>query len=110
LAATASYAADVAAWMRAGRRDLAHEVAAALGSMEAVRVRGGPQPAGAQGLDAATVTAAAAIGASVLAVADRQAAAAEAVAERWAARLADLPFRPPAQAATSTGATTRVPL
>jgi hypothetical protein len=91
LAATASYVDDVAAWMRGAREDLAHEVATALGSQEAVRLRvdspGGNGPA----------ASAAAIGVAVLAVADRQSGAAEEVAERWAGRLAELPFRPLAQ-------------
>jgi hypothetical protein len=93
LAATASYVDDVAAWMRGAREDLAHEVATALGSQEAVRLRvdspGGNGPA----------ASAATIGAAVLAVADRQSGAAEEVAERWAGRLAELPFRPSVQIA-----------
>jgi hypothetical protein len=89
LAATASYVDDVAEWMRAARRDLAHEVATALGSQEAVRLLA------AGGTTSAQAGAAATIGAAVLAVADRQAGAAEEVAERWAGRLAEVPFRPP---------------
>jgi hypothetical protein len=94
LAATASYVDDVATWMRAARRDLAHEVATALGSQEAVRLRLDGAEAGTSA-QAAGASAAATIGAAVLAVADRQAVAAEEVADRWAGRLADLPFRPP---------------
>jgi len=96
LAATASYVDDVAAWMRAARQDLAHEVATALGSREAVRLRLGAGPGSeAAGASApAGAGAAAAIGVAVLAVADRQAGAAEEVAERWAGRLAELRFRP----------------
>lgn len=105
LAATASYLDDVAGWMRSARRDLAHEVATALGSMEAVRVRapatGDPVRPDRAGPAAAT------IGAVVLAVADRQAGAAEEVLERWAGRLTDLPFRPSTDPVGRTGTTTR---
>jgi hypothetical protein len=103
LAATASYVDDVAAWMRAARRDLAHEVATALGSLEAVRLRAERNlPASA---------AAATIGVAVLAVADRQADAAEEVAERWATRLAELPLRPPVRSPGGRAdGTSRVPL
>jgi len=105
LAATAGYLDDVAAWMRSARRDLAHEVATALGSMEAVRVcapaTGGPARPDRAGPAAAT------IGAVVLAVADRQAGAAEEVLERWAGRLTDLPFQPSSDPVGRTGTTTR---
>jgi len=105
LAATASYLDEVAGWMRSARRDLAHEVATALGSMEAVRVRA---PAtSAQGQPGRAGSAAATIGAVVLAVADRQAGAAEEVLERWADRLTDLPFRPSTDPVGRTGTTTR---
>jgi hypothetical protein len=105
LAATASYLDEVAGWMRSARRDLAHEVATALGSMEAVRVRA---PAtSAQGQPDRAGSAAATIGAVVLAVADRQAGAAEEVLERWADRLTDLPFRPSTDPVGRTGTTTR---
>jgi hypothetical protein len=99
LAATASYVDDVAAWMRAARRDLAHEVATALGSQEAVRLRES------DGAAAAT------IGVAVLAVADRQADAAEEVAQRWVGRLSELPFRAPVQGPGGrAGEPSRVPL
>ncbi|GIJ53825.1 hypothetical protein [Virgisporangium aurantiacum] len=105
LAATASYLDDVAGWMRSARRDLATEVATALGSMEAVRVRapatGGPGDPARSGPAAAT------IGAVVLAVADRQAGAAEEVLERWAGRLTDLPYRPSTDPVGRTGTATR---
>lgn len=105
LAATASYLDDVAGWMRSARRDLAHEVATALGSMEAVRVcapaTGDPGQPGRAGPAAAT------IGAVVLAVADRHAGAAEEVMERWAGRLTDLPFRPSTDPVGRTGTATR---
>lgn len=105
LAATASYLDEVAGWMRSARRDLAHEVATALGSMEAVRVRA---PAtGDQGRSVQAGPAAATIGAVVLAVADRQAGAAEEVLERWAGRLTDLPYRPSTDPVGRAGATTR---
>jgi hypothetical protein len=105
LAATASYLDDVAGWMRSARRDLAHEVATALGSMEAVRVRA-PSPGAPDRPDRAG-PAAATIGAVVLAVADRQAGAAEEVLERWAGRLTDLPFRPATDPIGRTGTATR---
>lgn len=105
LVATASYLDDVAGWMRSARRDLATEVATALGSLEAVRVRapatGGP------GDQARAAPAAATIGAVVLAVADRQAGAAEEVLERWAGRLTDLPYRPSTDPVGRTGTATR---
>jgi hypothetical protein len=123
LAATASYVDDVAAWMRSARQDLAHEVATALGSREALRLRlgetgpaavvGAGPAAGATGAGpAAGAEAAATIGAAVLAVADRQAGVAEDVAERWAGRLVELPFRPGVPAASDRrgGPTTQVPL
>jgi hypothetical protein len=116
LAATASYVDDVAAWMRAARRDLAHEVASALGSQEAVRLRVDSAGAGAGGVavagaGAGVAGAAATIGVAVLAVADRQGGAAEEVAERWAGRLAELPFRPPVPGPGGrAGGPTRVPL
>jgi hypothetical protein len=107
LAATASYVDDVAGWMRAARRDLAHEVATALGSQEAVRL-----VADAGGTASGQAGAAATIGVAVLAVADRQAGAAEEVAERWAGRLADLPFRAPERVEPGgpAGDASRVPL
>jgi hypothetical protein len=105
LAATASYLEEVAGWMRSARRDLAYEVATALGSMEAVRVRT-PAPA-APGQPDRAGPAAATIGAVVLAVADRQAGAAEEVLERWADRLTDLPFRPSTDPVGRTGTATR---
>jgi hypothetical protein len=105
LAATASYLDEVAGWMRSARRDLATEVATALGSLEAVRVRapatGGPGDQTRSGPAAAT------IGAVVLAVADRQAGAAEEVLERWAGRLTDLPYRPSTDPVGRTGTATR---
>lgn len=105
LAATACYLDEVAGWMRSARRDLANEVATALGSLEAVRVRapatGDPDRSDQAGPAAAT------IGAVVLAVADRQAGAAEEVLERWAGRLTDLPFRPSTDPVGRTGTATR---
>ena len=107
LAATASYVDDVAAWMRAARGDLAHEVATALGSQEAVRLRVADAGAGGTSVAGAAAT----IGVAVLAAAERQAGAAEEVAERWAGRLAELPFRPPIPGAGDrAGGSTRVPL
>jgi hypothetical protein len=107
LAATASYVDDVAAWMRSARGDLAHEVATALGSQEAVRLRVADPGGG----GTAVAGAAATIGVAVLAVAERQAGAAEEVAERWAGRLAELPFRPPIPGTDArAGGSTRVPL
>jgi len=106
LAATASYVDDVAAWMRDARDDLAHEVATALGSQEAVRLRVDSPGGNGSAVSAAT------IGVAVLAVADRQSGAAEEVAERWAGRLAELPFRPFAQSSGGGRAdgTTNIPL
>jgi len=101
LAATASYVDDVAAWMRGAREDLAHEVATALGSQEAVRLRV-ETPGGGSGPAASAAT----IGVAVLAVADRQSGVAEEVAERWAARLAELRFRPPVVPVTGRAAGT----
>jgi hypothetical protein len=108
LAATASYLDDVAGWMRSARRDLATEVATALGSLEAVRVRAtGIDPARSGPTAATAGPAAATIGAVVLAVADRQAGAAEEVIERWAGRLTDLPYRPSTDPVGRTGTATR---
>jgi hypothetical protein len=104
LAATASYVDDVAAWVRAARLDLARAVTTALGSLDALQVRAGDPAGGGR----APVLAAAAIGALVLETAGRHVDAAGSVAEGWAARLGDLPFRPVAQAGDRSGAATRV--
>lgn len=104
LAATASYADDVAAWMGRARRALAQTVAEALGSLDAVKLHG------ARAGDPAAVLAAATIGALVLQTAVRQADDAEAIGDRWAPYLADLPFRPAGEPAARPGAPTRVAL
>lgn len=90
LSATASYLDEVAGWMRAARADLAHEVAAALGSAEAVQVR--VTPAGGPGPATGATRAAAEIAVRVLSVAERQSGVAEQVAGRWAGPLAELAF------------------
>jgi hypothetical protein len=107
LAAMAVYLEEVAGWVRDARLDLARTVADALGSTEAVRLRGGGSDptALAAGLDAAAVSAAATVGAAVLTVADRQVAAAETIADRWRGALADLPFPAAGSGATGTDPT-----
>jgi hypothetical protein len=102
LAATASYADEVARWMGDARTAMAHTVAEALGSMEAVRLRTG----GAAGAEVAAAT----IGALVLETARAQFDAVESVADRWAPLLGDLQFRPGAEPVGRTGAETRVSL
>jgi len=72
-----------------------------LGSQEAVRLRV-ETPGGGSGPAASAAT----IGVAVLAVADRQSGVAEEVAERWAARLAELRFRPPVVPVTGRAAGT----
>jgi hypothetical protein len=62
------------------------------------------------GADPAAVLAAASIGTLVLQTAIRQADDAEAVAERWAGRLADVPFHAGTEQVGPSGTTTRVAL
>ncbi|MGC9670301.1 hypothetical protein ACNTMW_27630 [Planosporangium sp. 12N6] len=87
--ATAAYLDDVAEWLERSRRDMALAVADAIGSAEAVRLH-----------EAGDVAAAAAIAARILAVAAEAESGGDEVARRWAGRLDEVTYRPPAPAAT----------
>jgi hypothetical protein len=100
LAATVSYVEDVAAWIGEARRTLARALATVMASAEAVRLHDGTdEPA-----------AAAAIGARLLEAAADAHAAGEAVRQRWAGRLDEVAYRPPADVPPPSGDTTRVTL
>jgi hypothetical protein len=92
LGASGDYAADVAAWVATTRRQLAGAVAECLGSTEAATVRlarpGPPEPT--------VCAAAAAIAAHLLTVALDAADAGEALRQRWAGRLDEVRYSPPA--------------
>lgn len=96
LAATASYVEDVADWSASARHGMAHALAEAITSAQAVTVRScaaltddaGPLPAG-------VVTAAADIGAHVLAVASAALADGYDLLSRWRGRLDELLYQPP---------------
>ncbi len=103
LAATAGYLDDVADWMTAARLALAEALAAALCSAEAVALR---SPAAAE-----RSVAAATIGAHVLAVAAGECDRGQAVHDRWAGRLDELPYRAAASSVVrAQGGTTTVSL
>jgi hypothetical protein len=92
--ATRAYLEDVAEWMERSRSAAARALADVLGSAEAITLRtpitGGADRAG------ATVVAAATVGARFLATAVEVHDAGRAVAERWAGRLDEIAYRPPA--------------
>lgn len=100
LAATEGYSAAVAEWVEQSRAGLARELAAVLGSREAVTVTVEPP-----GVPAAV--AAAEIGARVLGAIDVAYERAEALLHRWAADLAELPYQPPDTGPVTFGPTIR---
>jgi hypothetical protein len=87
LRATAAYLDDVADWLDRSRDGMARAVADVLGSAEAVHVHASGDAA-----------AAATIAARVLDVAAEAHSCGNTVAERWAGRLDELFYRPPAPA------------
>ncbi|NJC69217.1 hypothetical protein HC031_05715 [Planosporangium thailandense] len=93
LRATGDYLDDVAEWMERARRNLAHAVAEALGSAEAVALH-----AGGDALAAATIAA------RVLTAASEVYADGDDLTRRWAGRLDQIGYRPPATIAPSSGA------
>jgi hypothetical protein len=97
LAATAEYLAETAGWIAVARRELARALAAALGSAEALRLR-----------TAADAVAAAAIGARVLAAVAQAQDRGWTLADRWAGRLDELPYRPSTVDAARVAGTTTV--
>ncbi|OLB78529.1 MAG: hypothetical protein AUI14_12930 [Actinobacteria bacterium 13_2_20CM_2_71_6] len=112
---TAGYLDDVSAWLGRARRALAGRVAECLGSAEAVTLRSAPAgpdlatawlAAGGPGSGAtspsAAVLAAATIGAHLLETAADVLDDGQAVHDRWAGRLDELTYRPPAPAPAST--------
>lgn len=92
MVATGDFAAEVAAWVAATRRQVAGAVAECLASPEAATVR----LAGAGVPDAHTCAAAAAIAAHVLATAVDAAQAGQALRQRWAGRLDEVRYVAPA--------------
>lgn len=110
LAATASYLSDVAAWMTRARWSMACTAAECLGSLEAVHLRtsGGAASVRSLGPDGLVIVSAATIGALVLKSALREMDDAETVADGWAPRLADLPFRSGNEPGARFGGSTRV--
>jgi hypothetical protein len=92
--ATRRYLEDVADWMERSRSVTARTLADVLGSVEAITLRapvtGGTDRAGSTALAAATV------GARFLATALDVHDAGRAAAERWAGRLEEVSYRPPA--------------
>jgi hypothetical protein len=100
LAATASYLDDVAAWIGQARRALAGVLATALTSAEAVSL--------CAGAGFGEVAAAAEIGARVLAATVEVYDAGRVLDERWAGRLGDVHYRPPADTAPPAGSTRAV--
>jgi hypothetical protein len=100
LAATEGFSTAVAEWIEESRAALARELAAVLGSREAVTVT--VEPPGSP-----AAVAAAEIGARVLAAVDVAYERAEALLHRWAADLAELPYRPPDAGPVAFGPTTR---
>ncbi|MDT5037779.1 MAG: hypothetical protein QOE03_2964 [Micromonosporaceae bacterium] len=88
LRGTADYLDDVATWVERSRRDMAVALAEVLGSIEATRLR-----TGRAGGTTASVGAAATVGARVLTAAADAHAIGLVLAERWAGRLAEVPYR-----------------
>jgi hypothetical protein len=111
LADTAGYLDDVTAWLARARRALAGTVAECLGSAEAVTLRSAPGTAdwlsgggagsGAPSPDAAA-RAAATLGAHLLQTLAEILDDGRALHDRWAGRLGELTYQPPAPATTST--------
>jgi hypothetical protein len=91
LRATAAYLEDVAEWLDRSRSAMARAVADALGSAEAVRLHTSGDAVAAATLAARILTAAAEVDSS-----------GSAVVQRWAGRLDEVPYRPPASVASST--------
>ncbi|BCB86448.1 hypothetical protein [Phytohabitans suffuscus] len=100
LGATEGYSAAVAEWIAESRAGLARELAAVLGSREAVTVT--VEPVGPP-----AATAAADIGARVLGAVDAAYERAEALLHRWEVDLAELPYQPPDTGPVTFGPTTR---
>lgn len=100
LAAIEGYSAAVAEWIEESRAGLARELAAVLGSREAVTVTVEP-------LGVPAAVAAADIGARVLGAVDVAYERAEALLHRWEPELAELPYRPPETGPVGFGPTTR---
>ncbi|MEV4760582.1 hypothetical protein AB0J86_36520 [Micromonospora sp. NPDC049559] len=104
LSATAGYAAALGDWVTASRGALARTVAEVLGSAEAVALL----PGAAEDGPASAAPAAAEIGARVLTTVAEAYDRAEALLARWAPRLGEVDFRPPAGTAARFDLTTRV--
>ncbi|BCB81110.1 hypothetical protein GCM10022251_67090 [Phytohabitans flavus] len=100
LGATDGYSAAVAEWIEESRAGLARELAAVLGSREAVTVT--VEPYGVPG-----AVAAAEIGARVLGAVDTAYERAEALLHRWEVDLLELPYQPPDTGPAAFGSTTR---
>jgi hypothetical protein len=88
--ATAEFADAMVDWMGDTRAAVAHTLATALGSAQAVALRTAEEPS------AATATAAADIAARVLDTVAQAYDTAEALCDRWTGRLAEEEYRPPA--------------
>jgi uncharacterized protein YukE len=91
---TVAYLDDVADWMAQARSATARTLADVLGSTEAIQLRA-PAPGGTDRVQA-IATAAVTVGARFLATAVEVHDAGRAVAERWAGRLDEVSYRPPA--------------
>jgi len=100
LADTASYLDEVAAWLSRARRAVAGTVAECLGSAEAVTLHSGSGDPGPS--PSAVTAAAAAIGAHLLATVVEVLDDGRALHDRWAGRLDELSYRPPAPARSSS--------
>ncbi|MFC0526724.1 hypothetical protein [Phytohabitans kaempferiae] len=100
VAATEGYSAAVAEWIEESRDGLARELAAVLGSREAVTVTVDP-------IGVPAAVAAAEIGARVLEAVDAACERAEALLRRWSGDLAELPYQPPDTGPVAFGRTTR---
>jgi hypothetical protein len=101
LGASADFAADVAAWVAATRRQVAGAIAECLASREAATVRlAGAAP------DTGTCAAAAAIAAHVLTVVVDAAQAGEALRQRWSGRLDEVRYQPPASVSSASAPAT----
>lgn len=103
LSATEAYVEAVADWITRSRAALAQELAAVMGSIEAVTLV--TEPAG-----VAVATAAAEIGARVLGTVDEAYERGEALLRRWSAELSEVPYRAPEGGATPFDLTTRTRL
>jgi len=100
LASTEGYSAAVAEWIEESRAGLARELAAVLGSREAVTIT--VEPTGVP-----VAVAAAEIGARVLGAVDVAYERAELLLRRWETELAELPYRSPDDGPIAFGSTTR---